>query len=296
MLTKDIKKNDPNMEINPLSNWTNHKILEFMVEKQNVQHSIEQKLSSTDFLKEIYEIPRQIFAFQQLKINNGKPNNDKPIFEAIKSSIKALEYERQSLGTRKKSTVFYDFNLLSVFEGDMKEFYFSNGEENIAVSNIQSIKYLNRHIVNKIDRFYRVHFINASKFDEIIKNYDELHNWNSEFYAGLIEKYHDDVTEFGNDGFNLLKEKFESKVIWKANKLVVEKFEPFCSIEFEYKSSLKKLLVGFHSTDTRQEVVAVEVLQASEDFKKYMKQQLFETYNYNGKFEIESGLSIGLPF
>lgn len=76
-------------------------------------------------------------------INNGKSENDKKIYDSVITSIKAQEYEIRSLKKCKKNNSFYNFNILSIFEGSMLESYYK--EEKSIIQEITDIRYLNRH-------------------------------------------------------------------------------------------------------------------------------------------------------
>jgi hypothetical protein len=293
MLTKELKKNDPNIQRYPLSNWSNHKVINFMLKEVDVEKRIENLIPTSDFHKYVFEVPRQVFAFQQLNRVSGKANNDKPIFESIKTSIKALEYEKNSLKTRKKDIVFYDFHILSIFEGGLVELDFDNNE--IGVNGIDNIKYLNRHIVNKEEGFYRVHFIDSPHFDNHLTEYDSLHKWNIDFYSGLVEDFFEDITKFGSAGFNLFKEQIEWNITWKANRIQQKKYGPYVSVDFEYKSEDNILIVGLGLEDD-MEWDATGELNDNDEFRKFVSNVLKRNFNYHGDFKVDSSLSIGLPF
>lgn len=141
--TKEANINDPNINYCPIWNWTNDDVLKYMLE-QDLEENIWNLTSTDDTLKFVYGIDDQVFAYQQLDKNTYKPKNDKDIYNSIVTSIKALEYEKNSLDKRRENKAVYNFNILSIFEGDMVKVHFEG--DNQTVEEIDEIKYLNRLI------------------------------------------------------------------------------------------------------------------------------------------------------
>src|SRR6056297_1443809 len=91
--TKDINKNDPNINFYPIYNWTNHKGLKYMLENKKYKNLITNNFNKK-YIKNIYDINNQIFAFQEFD-NKGNPQNDKNIYNSIITVINAYEYEKK---------------------------------------------------------------------------------------------------------------------------------------------------------------------------------------------------------
>lgn len=191
-LTKNFDKNDPNINFYPILNWTNVEVLKYML-KQIDNNFIKKNIKNEKDIGSIFKLNRQVFAFQEMNKNTGSPQNDKNIYNSIITVIKASEYERNSLNKRKKIKAFYNFNLISIFEGEIAEIYFHNSETE--ASKIDSIKYLNRHIINNKEEFYRVHFIKSDRFKGMLTRYGALIDWNCKNYYNLFKEYYLDVFE-----------------------------------------------------------------------------------------------------
>lgn len=155
----------------------------------------------------------QIFAYQQIQKGKNKEfvfNGNGNIYDSIITSIKALEDEKKS---RIKDYIdddykrLYNFHLISVFDGDMYKIFFDENEKQ-TVSEINQIRYLNRHIINNEQNFYIVDFVKKDIFAEYLQKFEKIHNINvQKFPLYLKQLYHNafeytEVTEVLNwDGF-----------------------------------------------------------------------------------------------
>ena len=156
-LTRRRPENDPNTEHFVINNYTTDKRLSYML--NSMQEYIKSSLIKDPDVKKLFQIERLPFAFQQINSESYKTEDDKRIYDSIITTIKALEYEKEN---RSRPIIdginnfFYNFNLLSIFDGDFLEVFFNNkGQKN--VTNVSEIKYINRHIVSKKEAFYKVH-------------------------------------------------------------------------------------------------------------------------------------------
>jgi hypothetical protein len=168
-LTKEANENDPNINYCPIWNWTNDDVLKYKIEK-DLEKKIRSLTSTNDTIKFVHGVNDQVFAYQQLDKNTYKPKNDKDIYNSIVTAIKALEYEKNSLDRRIESKALYNFNILSIFEGDMIKVHFDGDKK--TVEEIDEIKYLNRLIFSNKEGFYRVHFLKYDKFNSFINTYN----------------------------------------------------------------------------------------------------------------------------
>jgi hypothetical protein len=294
-LTKDIKEGDPNINFCPISNWSNDKVLKYMTVPEKIEEKILKETPRDNNLNFVYGINEHVFAFQQLHKTNYKPQNDKDIYNSIISSIKALEYEKNSLEERKNRQVIYNFNLLSIFDGEMIKVHL-NGEEEI-IEDIDEIKYLNRHIVNKKENFYRVHFMKSSRFNELISHFNELHVWNCEFYKTLIDEFYENLTvENTKEKLNLLLPEFIDEVVW--NLMLGIKGYTIDQLDIKYESSKNQILVGASGKDLdyQDEQNIAKGLSESETAINIIQEGLQKIYRYTGKFEIAPYSDVDLPF
>ncbi|HDL8492555.1 TPA: hypothetical protein PXR57_004194, partial [Yersinia enterocolitica] len=116
LLSKEINKNDPNLDFEPLQNWTNHPIIKFEMDIANVEKSV---LPEGELYDKLFKLDGHVFAFQEMFKKNGKPDNDKNIFNSITSLMKSQSYELASLPNRKKNRTIYFFYLLSIVDSQL---------------------------------------------------------------------------------------------------------------------------------------------------------------------------------
>ena len=174
LLTKEKKENDPNIDWNPVTIWSNHKILKFMLENYDWKSGYIN--TSTDLGNLLFTPKNHIFAFQELSTKNGKPQNDKAIFNSVVSSMKSQNYEIESLDKRKKEDSFYNFNLISVVDAPMLRVNFSDSEPKIEP--INSDIYVGSYIIKRKETLSRIHFVTSEAFESCLSTYNALHEYN----------------------------------------------------------------------------------------------------------------------
>lgn len=69
-----------------------------------------------------------------------------------------------------------------------EDFFDESGEQH--VNDLREIKYLNRHIVNKIDDFYIVNFIHINEFNYRLELFDILHSQNERILPKLLTSFY----------------------------------------------------------------------------------------------------------
>ena len=99
-------------------------------------------------VKEALSVPEyEVFAFQEMNRVSGAPHNDKNIFGAVTSLMKAQAYELGALAQRKKEPSVYQFNLMSIIESDLIRLNVDG--TNIFQEKIESEHYMSRYIIKK---------------------------------------------------------------------------------------------------------------------------------------------------
>ncbi|MFD1357357.1 hypothetical protein ACFQ4X_05540 [Fictibacillus halophilus] len=295
-LTKDTKENDPNINICPIWNWSNDTILDFMIDQPELEKKVWDLTSSNPHLKFTYGINDQVFAYQQLNKESYKPQNDKDIYNSIVTSIKALEYEKSALDKRIKHKALYNFNILSIFDGDMVKMHFDGDKE--TTEEIDEIKYLNRLIFNDKEGFYRIHFLKYDELNNYIKHFNELAKWNLDFYSKLITEYYDTVfTMENNKGIELLKNDFESEVLWHLN-LRSDYILEDVALKYDTKEKVLKVGIGVKDAGTNFELYSevADYLNNKPEAKEDVKGCLKTVYKYTGEFVFEDFMMVTLPF
>lgn len=126
LLARDIDLKDPNSDWQPLHSWSNDKAVAYQLASLGCAkryHDGILKLGVTGVL----DTPAvEVFAFQEMNKASGAPQNDKNVFAAVTSLMKAQAYELGALPLRKKTPAVYQFNLLSIVDTDLVRLMFSS--------------------------------------------------------------------------------------------------------------------------------------------------------------------------
>lgn len=287
-LVKDLNEKDPNINLHPINDWSNNKVLNYMKSENTFNESLTEGLQKNKNVEFSYGIKEQVFSFQQISKKSTKPQNDKDIYNSIITSIKALEYEKNTLDNRVNREAFYNFNLVSIFDGEMYSIKYSDKDP--VVKEIDHIKYLNRHIVNKTESFYRVHFIKFNHLKNCIEFYNSLHDWHVELYSGLKSEYKKLIEEENSEAaLMVLKDEVAKRLnIWLSNS---EK-EKSAYVDMLMFDKNKRLMIVCDLEETDWE-------KREELFKKYNENKIIQEvapkalrdiYEYEGEFYFDSSL------
>ncbi|HBY74810.1 TPA: hypothetical protein DEG21_02855 [Patescibacteria group bacterium] len=289
-LTKNIKNTDPNIEIMPVLNWTNIKSLDFMIKNKPPKNEIIKFYQNNDYLNTIYDIKSKVFAFQQMKISNSKPNNDKDIYDSIITVIKAFEYEKQRLDNQKGKQAFYNFNLLSVFDGTLLNQNFLIGSAP-SISTIDNIKYLNRHIINQKEDFYLVHFVNYPSFENLLNHFNKLHEWNISYYPKAQSDFFNDVFDDENK-INIYWNEIKESILPIINTYMSFQLKlPQILITDirinKFDKSTKLLHLSYYTNDLQNHKIIDAEMNKDSLILNILKTQLQIYYNYTNNFVLE---------
>ncbi len=287
LLAKEKKISDPNIDWHPVTIWSNQKILKFIIE--NYDWKTEYVNSNKELKNKLFSPKKHIFAFQELSIKNGKPLNDKAIFNSVVSSMKSQDYEIASLDKRKKENSLYNFNLVSVVDAPLMRINF--GENEPEVEHIDSDIYVGSYIINRKETVSRVHFINSEIFTSFLSTYDILHEHNIDQASTIFESYFKDSMKDELKVGLFLKE-FSQKVRYNIYEAIRElrtdkKIKDVSSITWDKKKNSVAITVDDVWNDTEINALNTNTEVASE-IKKYLK----EIYRYEGDFYFE----MNLPF
>jgi hypothetical protein len=291
-LTKKYRKKDPNIDPIPIHNSTNNKILNFMFAnfdwKKDLQAviTLQSTVKSENFLNRIYDIDRKIFAFQQMCKKNNTPQNDKNIFSSIRSLIRSENFEISNLGNRIKDQHLYNFNLISVADTEFINLHFKTDTPN--AHEIDNIKYLNRHITKSKEDFYKVDFVTFRKFENLLTCYDQLHEWNTNYYSELHNKYYSMLTKNCNY-WELFEDEFFDKILLYL-KLRLNKDKK--SFDSELNRDNASLKFNKHEGVLDIEILisdeGIKYLNQNETIKTTVGNVLAQIYKYDGDFRFDS--------
>ncbi|MCG8004231.1 MAG: hypothetical protein JAY88_12330 [Candidatus Thiodiazotropha lotti] len=282
-LAKNKNSSDPNVDWNPVTLWSNNKVLKLIIENYDWRNKYVS--SSKELQKKLFSPEKHIFAFQELNSKNGKPKNDKAIFNSIVTSMKSQDYEIGSLNKRKKEESMYNFNLISVVDGSLLRINYGDGDPE--VENIDSDIYVGSYIINKKETVSRVHFVKSDIFNSSLSIYDKLHLHNVEQSAIIHNSYYVDCLK-DERKVALFKNKFNTKLRWDVYKLIRDLRSPQ---ETDIKDvgvswSIKDECAVIH-VDGVYEDSEINALNSDSKIKTSVTKALKEIYRYSGDFYFE---------
>ncbi len=221
LLSKSKNENDPNIDWNPVTLWSNHKVLKLIIE--NYDWKKEYIKSSKSLGEKLFSPEKHIFAFQELNNKNGKPQNDRAIFNSIVTAMKSQDYEIGSLNKRKKEKSIYNFNLISVVDAPLLRINYSDKSPN--AEEIESDIYVGSYIINKKETISRVHFIKSSHFESCLPTYNNLHTHNIDQSELIHESYYTDCIK-DKRKVELFKNEFNSSLRYDIYKVIRDLRQP----------------------------------------------------------------------
>ena len=197
--------------------------------------------------------------------------------------------ERRSLVGRHTSRPYnryYTFHILSVYDGEMVKAHFNN-DDTIDISDITHINYINRHIVNKVDDFYIVHFIKKEILDYRLKLFDYLHTENCRTLPKIIDSFYKDIFS-DNKRVQIFWKEFEDLIGWRIKKILVEEkvIDPSesVSLTYLYYQDQEFLEIGVNFSNYTFVEDVQQILNDNKELRKVTKQYLRSLYRYNDDF------------
>lgn len=219
LLAKSLDPSDPNIDWQPLHSWSSDRALQHMISAPEwpaefISHAQENQCG------ELNEIPkRHIFAFQEMNKTTAKANNDKNIFAAVTSLMKAQAYEIGALPLRLKRPAVYQFNLMSIVETELVRLEFDT-TGGITALPTEEEAYVARYIIEKRQTFSRIHFLRSGHLDRALTTYDRLHQSNLSFFAGACDRFYEDAAKVSAKREVFLKDVQEDlhwRFSWRVN-------------------------------------------------------------------------------
>jgi hypothetical protein len=278
LLARDINLKDPNSDWWPLHTWSNDKALLYELSQPGRARAYHNDVAALG-VTEALSIPSvDVFAFQEMNRSSGAPQNDKNIFNALTSLMKAQSYELSALPRRKKLVSVYQFNLLSIIDSDLIRLNFIGNE--IEVEPVNSEHYIARYIIRKTEIFSRIHFIKASYFEKMLTDYDRLHNANCKWFDQTYNNFFDGIAE-DSKRTEVLIEEFRDKLR-----------KSFFGIVLKIKRGLdvKDISLNWLSKQIKLAVTLpgdsefIKSLNQNDKAKETVAEALKEVYRYTGDF------------
>jgi hypothetical protein len=285
LLAREINLKDPNSDWWPLHVWSNDKALNFQLGEDGKAKKYHIDVASLGVTEALSDPSVEVFAFQEMDKSSGRPQNDKPIFSAVTSLIKAQAYELGILPARKKTPCVYQFNLLSVVDTDLVRLIFKGSD--IDSIPLETEHYLTRYIVRKRETFSRIRFIKASAFTTALQDYGRLHQANSKWFSSECDAFYLDLNKNSNKN-DLLVEEFKTKL---HNKLLLPLYKKFLriidlsAVSVNWSESRNCVWIGFLGEDD-----VLTYLNSDPIVKNIASKVLSEIYRYEGNFYFEDDI------
>jgi hypothetical protein len=287
-LTTNSNMSDLNTDFYPFHYIANEERLKLML--SSYRQSVIDKIKTNTEIVSIFDYSRNISAFQQLKKGNSTAQNDKHIYNSISTLIKAVESEKKQInGDLKKKNRIYSFYLLSVVKGEMLEVNLDNYPRDVV--EIEDINYLNRHIVNRTDNFYRIRFVRDDYFKSVLHQYDELHNFNFQTYSKMLQEFYDDIFEH-NDRVKLYWEQFISsirfEVNWQLRKVELLKDIKVTGFNYDYSKKNGLTLEPICEEYSQWQLLTETLNDSYKTNHKFIANKLNEFFRYKGSFNFDN--------
>lgn len=286
LLARDIEKNDPNADWQPFKGYSSDHAISYFLEKSEWTEMYHERMIKK--CPGIFSPPEvDIFAFQEMHKEKSTCQNDKNMFNAVTSLMKAQAYEINSLTARRKQTqpVFYQFNLISVLDSELVRIKFEG--EKITASNIDEDSYISKYILNKKETTSRIKFLTAKKFGESITEYSILHTENATLVEDLNNQFFKDI----------LQTRARAKILLPDFRSTVKKYlwSPYYSVTKE-TLDVEKFDVAWNSR-TNEAIIEIDAsreiiseLNDDDACIRAAKQVLSEVYKYNGHMYFEESI------
>lgn len=193
LLSRPTHAEDPNTDRRPVHIWTNDDAVDWTLKNDNWKEAYFDLLISEGVPQSVLNSAHDVFAFQEIHKERCTVQNDKAIFSSVTSLIKAQAYELGLLPNRKKEASVYQFNLVSLLDGDLVRLELTGEEDEIEETNIVEELYFFDYIVNKRRTTARIHFVRESSFHDALLAYERIFTSNTKFIRKLIEDFYQEV-------------------------------------------------------------------------------------------------------
>ncbi|MBD8722864.1 hypothetical protein IFT43_05735 [Oxalobacteraceae sp. CFBP 13708] len=276
LLAREINLKDPNSDWWPVHAWSNDKAMNFKLNEPAKAKLYHKRATELGVKEALLDPTVEVFAYQEMDKKSGRPQNDKPIFSAITSLMKAQSYELTALPARKKKPSIYQFNLLSVVDTDLIRLMFEG--DNITSSRIETEHYLASYIIRKREIFSRIRFITANAFSNVLEDYGRLHTANCKWFSEEFNAFYNGLVKDPNR-VAVFAEEFKRRIQFSIATCVNCKYSEVGNFSIHWDAKEKEVAIGviFDFPDVVQ-------LNDSENVKKATQKALKDIYRYEGDF------------
>ncbi|MEX8517061.1 MAG: hypothetical protein AB3X44_00925 [Leptothrix sp. (in: b-proteobacteria)] len=279
LLARDANIKDPNTDWWPLHAWSNDKAIDFQLREPGIAKNFHERAAVAG-VKEVVAQPQvEVFAFQEMDKKSGAPQNDKPIFSAITSLMKAQAYELGALPLRKKAPSVYQFNLISVVDTELIRLMFKDGE--ISGSVVPSEHYLARYIIKKKETFSRIRFIQSKEFRGALADYERLHKASAAWFESQYSAFYRDIVK-DYRRIKVLAEDFKKEITWHINLYTKHQLEIDVNVKSFWFNWTEKENILKIEIDASEDIV--EFINNHATIRQRTKAALESIYKYHGPF------------
>jgi hypothetical protein len=282
LLARDINLKDPNADWQPLHAWSNDKALAYRLGSPDTAKRYHEGAIRLGVSTALCTPTVDVFAFQEMNKTSGAPQNDKSIFAAVTSLMKAQAYEIGALPQRKKTPAAYQFNLLSVVDTDLVRLMFRGSVIN--AEPVDGEHYIARYIIQKRESFSRIRFVRADMFANVLSEYGTLHSANCRWLDAECNEFYRDIMQDGKRVSALIDE-FRKETRWHIRWPLIQhnlKAPEADSVNIfwsEREASVK--IYGEFGAD------GTKILNADTNAKGHVAKALQKVYRYSGSFDFE---------
>lgn len=282
LLARDINLKDPNSDWQPLHAWSNDKAVMYQLSSTDAAKRYHEGANRLG-VKDALQTPDvEVFAFQEMNKTSGAPQNDKSIFAAVTSLMKAQAYELGALPQRKKTPAIYQFNLLSVVDTELVRLMFSG--QTIEAVPVEGEHYIARYIIKKRESVSRIRFVRADTFAGLLPEYGALHTANCQWFDTECNEFYRDLMKDGKRVAVLIDE-FRKETRWHIRWPFLENnLKPPDAESVNIFWSDSKASARVYGPFGEE---GVRILNADAKAKGHVAKALLKVYRYAGPFEFE---------
>jgi hypothetical protein len=282
LLCREIDLKDPNSNWQPLHAWSNDKAVTFQLARSDSARLYHEAVA-TSAVGEALRTPEvEVFAFQEMSKASGTPQNDKAIFSATTSLMKAQAYELGALPQRRTKPAVYQFNLISVVDSDLIRLFFKG--TSIESQPIRQEHYIARYIIKKQATFSRIRFMQADAFAALLPEYSSLHRENCRWFDAQCNEFYVDIVKDSKRAGTLIAD-FRREVRWDIRWALIEKKLPAPDID----------KLDFYWSDKQGRIqifgplgsASAQALNDDQKVKDKVAAALKKVYRYTGSFEFD---------
>lgn len=282
LLCREIDLKDPNSNWQPLHAWSNDKAVSFQLARSESARKYHEAVSTLNVGDALRTPAVEVFAFQEMNKTSGSPQNDKAIFSATTSLMKAQAYELGALPQRRTTPAVYQFNLISIVDSDLLRLYFDGAS--IESKPVDQEHYIARYIIKKQATFSRIRFMRANAFASLLPEYTALHRENCRWFASQCDEFYVDVLK-------------DSK---RSNVLIAD-FRKELRRDLMLAFILRKLptpdvdKINFYWSNKQEQLqiygpfgaAGAQAINDDPKVKEKIAAALKRVYRYTGKFEVD---------